>query len=163
MMSDNGMQIDREGIHIDRGLADSIAIEEELDANIEGEYTFPDPIKRRVSGWVYLVAAGVSVVAFSGGWMVAIAFVLLAVWQFLSSWPLETDEHQAMATAGAAVGFPVGHASAAVRFSGWRSKPRWSVLLYSATEPPDQRALVVVDAVSGAVAEQPYIEAIEPT
>jgi hypothetical protein len=30
--------------------------------------------------------------------------------------------------------------------------------MYSATEPPDQRALVVVDAVSGEVVEPPYVE-----
>jgi hypothetical protein len=35
------------------------------------------------------------------------------------------------------------------------------VILYSASEPPDQRALVVVDAVSGEVAEEPYVEEVE--
>jgi hypothetical protein len=34
-------------------------------------------------------------------------------------------------------------------------------VLYSASEPPDQRALVVVDAVSGDVAEEPYVEPVE--
>jgi hypothetical protein len=29
---------------------------------------------------------------------------------------------------------------------------------YSASEPPDQRALVVVDAVDGTVAEEVYVE-----
>jgi hypothetical protein len=71
------------------------------------------------------------------------------------------DENQAMTVAGAAVDFPIGHASAAVRFHGWRSRPRWSVVLYSASEPPDQRALVVVDAVSGDVVEEPYVEDVE--
>jgi hypothetical protein len=32
------------------------------------------------------------------------------------------------------------------------------VVLYSANEPPDRRALVVVDAVTGEVAEEPYVE-----
>jgi len=34
------------------------------------------------------------------------------------------------------------------------------VVLYSAAEPPDQRALVVVDAVSGDLTEEPYLEAV---
>jgi hypothetical protein len=55
----------------------------------------------------------------------------------------------------------VGHASAAVRFAGWRSRPRWAVVLYSASDPPDERALVVVDAVAGDVVET-YREAIRP-
>jgi hypothetical protein len=35
-------------------------------------------------------------------------------------------------------------------------------MLYSATEPPDQRALVVVDAVDGSIVETPYVETIRP-
>lgn len=159
-MSDEERRIDREGIHIERSLADQVAIEEELDANIEGAYRFPQPSRRRVAGWIYVVVGVLSIFAFEGGWMVALGFAGLAVWQFLSSWPLKVDEHRAMTTAAAAVDFPIGHASASVRFHGWRSRPRWSVVLYSATEPPDQRALVVVDAVTAEIVEIPYVEAI---
>jgi hypothetical protein len=35
------------------------------------------------------------------------------------------------------------------------------VVLYSAAEPPDQRALVGVEAVSGEVADEPYVEDVE--
>jgi hypothetical protein len=49
-------KVDREGIHIERDLADQIAIEEELDSNIQGDYRFPSPSRRRIAGWVYLVA-----------------------------------------------------------------------------------------------------------
>lgn len=159
-MSEEERRIDREGIHIERDLADHIAIEEELDANIEGEYRFPSPTRRRIAGWIYLVFGVVSLFAFDGGWIAAIGFTGLAVWQFLSSWPLEVDEHEAMTTAAAAVEFPIGHSSASVRFHGWRSRPRWSVMLYSATEPPDRRALVVVDAVTGDIVETPYVESV---
>ena len=154
-------RVDREGIHIDRDLADQIAIEEELDANAEGEYRFPSPERRRLSGWVFAVAAIVSAVAFDGGWLVGIGFAALAVWMFLSSWPLNVDEHEAMRNAAAVVDFPIGHASAAIRFHGWRSRPRWSVLLYSAVDPPDRRALVLIDAITGNPIDLPYVEAIE--
>lgn len=154
-------RVDREGIHIERHLADDVAIEEELDANVVGEYRFPSPARRRFAAWVFLAAAVVSILTIDGGWAVAVGFVLLATWHFLSSWPLRIDENQAMTTAAALVDFPIGHASAAVRFHGWRSRPRWSVLLYSAAEPPDRRALVLVDAVDGEVVESPYVEAIE--
>jgi hypothetical protein len=155
-------KVDREGIHIERDLADQIAIEEELDSNIQGDYRFPSPSRRRIAGWVYLVAGVICGLAFDGGWWVAGAFLALALWQFASSWSLGVDENEAMTTAAAAVGFPIGHASASVRFTGWRSRPRWSVVMYAATEPPDQRALVVVDAVSGAIVETPYVEDITP-
>lgn len=155
-------KVDRSGIHIDRDLADSIAIEEELDSNVEGEYRFPSPSRRRISGWVYLVAGLVSGLTFEGGWWVAAGFGALAAWQFASSWPLSIDEGEAMTTAAGAVPFPIGHSSASVRFHGWRSRPRWSVVMYSASEPPDQRALLVVDAVSGDIVEDPYVEDIAP-
>lgn len=154
------VHVDREGIHIERDLADSIAIEEELDSNVVGPYRFPTPMRRRISGWVFVVAAGISLLTIDGAWPVAVGFLALAAWQFAASWPMEIDEHKALEISAAEVDFPVGHASAAVTFSGWRSRPRWSVVLYSASEPPDQRGLVVVDAVSGEVAEDPYVEAI---
>ena len=158
-MSDE-RRVDREGIHIDRDLADEIAIEEELDANVEGQYRFPSPQRRGLSGWVLLVSALISILSIDGGWPVALGLGLLALWMFLSSWPLGLDEHQALRTAASVVDFPIGHASASVRFHGFRSRPRWSVLLYSASEPPDRRALVLVDAVSGDVVDLPYVEAI---
>ena len=159
-MNDDDRRIDREGIHIERDLTDQIAIEEELDANVEGEYRFPAPSRRRISAWVYLVAGAIAWMTIDNGWLVAAGFAVLASWQFLSSWPLAVDEREAMTKAAAAVDFPIGHSSASVRFHGWRSRPRWSVVLYSASEPPDQRALIVVDAVSGEVVETPYVEEI---
>lgn len=161
-MSEEAPKVDRSGIHIERDLADSIAIEEDLDSNIEGEYRFPSPNRRRIAGWVYLVVAVVCGLTFPGGWYVAIGFAALAAWQFASAWPLNVDEHEAMTTAASQMEFPIGHASASVRFVGWRSRPRWSVVMYSATEPPDRRGLVVVDAVDGHIAETPYTESITP-
>lgn len=159
-MSEEGRRIDREGIHIERDLADQVAIEEELDANVAGEYRFPSPTRRRFAAWIYLAVGALSVFAFEGGWIVALGFGGLALWHFLSSWPMEVDEHRAMTTAAAAVDFPIGHSSASVRFHGWRSRPRWSVVLYSASEPPDRRALIVVDAVTGEIVEEPYTEPV---
>jgi hypothetical protein len=161
-MNDQERRVDRDGIHIERDLADHVAIEEELDANLEGEYRFPSPSRRRIAGWVYLAAGVIAALTIDAGWIVGLGFAGLGLWQFLSSWQLEVDEHLAMTTAASAVEFPIGHSSASVRFHGWRSRPRWSVVLYSATEPPDQRALVVVDGVTGEIVETPYIESITP-
>jgi hypothetical protein len=154
-------RVDRLGIHIERDLADSVAIEEELDSNVVGPFRFPSPTRRRIAGWVFVAAAVLAMVVIDGGWLPAIGLFALAAWNFASAWPLAVDEARALAIAGAAVGFPVGHASAVVTFRGIRSRPRWSVVLYSGEEPPDQRALVVVDAVSGEVAEEPYVEPVE--
>jgi hypothetical protein len=154
-------RVDREGIHIDRDLAESVAIEEELDSTIVGPFRFPQPTRRRIAGWVFVVGAILVMVMIDGGWLPAIGLFGLAAWNFASAWPLAIDENRALSVAGSAVGFPVGHASAAVTFKGIRSRPRWSVVLYSAAEPPDQRALVVVDAVTGEIAEDPYVEPVE--
>jgi hypothetical protein len=161
-MTEEEPRVGREGIYIERDLADQVAIEEELDSNVEGEYHFPQPTRRRIAGWVYLAGGFVAVAAIDDGWLLGIAFAVLAAWHFLSAWPLVVDEREALTAAARVVEFPVGHSSATVRFQGWRSRPRWSVMLYAASEPPDQRALVVVDAVSGEVVESPYIEPIAP-
>jgi hypothetical protein len=154
-------RVDRSGIHIERELAESLAIEEELDSNLVGPYRFPSPMRRRISGWVFVAAAVIALAVIDGGWLPAVGLLALAAWNFASAWPLAVDEHRALSVAGAAVDFPVGHASAAVTFRGLRSRPQWSVVLYSAEEPPDKRALVVVDAVSGEVADEPYVEDVE--
>ncbi|MFQ5522814.1 MAG: hypothetical protein ACE5F5_04455 [Acidimicrobiia bacterium] len=160
-MSDHHeIQVDREGIHIDRELAEAVAIEEDLDANLADEYVFPDPARRRTSGWVMVAAAAMTVATVDGGWPVAAGMLLLAGWLFLSAWSLGIDEVQALSRAASAVPFPVGHAAASLRFRGWRSRPVWSVVLYSATEPPDERALVVIDAVNGELLGDPYVEAV---
>ncbi len=159
-MSNDEPRVDREGIHIDRSLAESLAIEDELDSNVTGPFRFPSPIRRRISGWIFTVFAVLAFLLIDGGWLPAVGFVALAGWQFASAWPLAIDEQRALEIAAARAEFAVGHASAAVTFRGWRSRPRWSVVLYSAQEPPDQRGLVVVDAVSGTVVEEPYFEAV---
>jgi hypothetical protein len=109
---------------------------------------------------VFLVAAVVVALTIENGWIPALGLLALAAWQFASAWPLNVDEHQALAAAGKVVEFPVGHASGAVTFKGWRSRPRWAMILYSASEPPDRRALVVIDAVDGDVVEEVYVEEI---
>ncbi len=159
-MSEQEPRVDRGGIHIESDLAESLVIEEELDSNVVGPYRFPAPTRRRISGWIFVVFAVVALLVIDGGWLPAIGFFVLAIWQFASAWPLNIDEHKALEIAAAAVSFPVGHASAAVTFRGIRSRPRWSVVLYSADEPPDQRGLVVVDAVSGEIDEVPYVESV---
>lgn len=161
MSDEDEPRVDRSGIFIERDLADAVAIEEELDSNVKGPFRFPEPTRRRTAGWVFVVTAVLTMVVIDGGWLPAIGLFALAVWNFASAWPLAVDESRAVSIAGASVKFPVGHASAAVTFRGFRSRPRWSVVLYSAEEPPDQRALVVVDAVSGQVTETPYVEDIE--
>ena len=116
-------EFDREGIYIDRDLADEIAIEEELDANVVGPYLFPSPKRRRIAAWIYLVAGLVATFAIDGGWMLGIGFALIAAWHFLAAWDLNVDEDQALRVAGSVVPFAVGHSSASVRFVGWRSRP----------------------------------------
>ena len=137
-MTGENPKIDREGIHIDRDLADQIAIEEELDANIGAEYRFPSPERRRIAGWIYLGAAVLIGLIINGGWIASMGLVGLAAWHFASAWPLNINEMEAMTKAASAVDFPIGHSSASVRFVGVRSRPRWSVVMYSATEPPDR-------------------------
>ena len=40
---------------------------------------------------------------------------------------------------------------------GWRSRPVWNVLVFSADEPPTERGLVRINAVNGEV-EDVYVE-----
>lgn len=156
--SDRERRVTREGIHIERDVADSVAIEEDLDSNITGPYRFPDPVRRLIPAVIYLVAA--VIVALTISPVPALLLAGLGIWHAISAFSLGVDQEEAMIKAASAVPFSVGHASAAITFHGLRARPRWSVILYSAAEPPDQRALVVLDAKTGERLGDPFIEEI---
>jgi hypothetical protein len=151
------------GIHIPREVAEAEGLPEDLDANIVGPYRFPDPRRRRISAWMYL-AAGLALGLLSGTNAVflvtATLLILIAAWHLLAAWKLGIEQEEVLERAAGAVPFAVGHASAAITFHGWRSRPRWSVIVYSADEPPTQRALVEFDAVTGERTSDAYVEAV---
>lgn len=129
------------------------------------EYSFPDNSRRRIPGALYVVL-GLAVGALAigrgnegplvnGGLVLGSVFlVLVGAFSISSGWSMAVDEQGALAAAGAAVGFAVGHASAQQVWRGVRSRPTWRVLCYSSEDPPRQRALVLVDSVTGRVVEQ---------
>jgi hypothetical protein len=137
----------------------------DLDASgYVGPYTFPDIARRRIPGYLYLaIATGCfalwalrrddSVLVNDGFLAAAVALLAWAAYTFAAGWRLRITETDALVAATAAVGFPVGHASAQLGFRGLRSRPTWRILLYSAEEPPAQRGLVLVDGVDGEVLE----------
>ncbi len=151
-----------DGIHVPREVADAEGIPEELDANVVGPYRFPDPRRRSIAGWMYaagsIVLAVLAVAVADLYWVTAALLAALAVWHFRAAWPLEVEQERALELAAAAAPFAVGHASAAVTFHGIRSRPRWSVIMYSADEPPSRRSLVQLDAVTGEQVEETYTE-----
>jgi len=156
--------MDRDGIQISEEIASEQGVPDELNADIVGDYVFPDPRNRAIAGKLYLIGAAVLVGSgfYLGGglWVVAGALLLVAAYHFLTAWKLQTNDLQALAAAAAAIDFPVGHASAAIRFQGLRARPVWNVIMYDAEEPPVNRALVVLDAVHTTVIGDPYVEPV---
>ncbi len=157
------MTMDRDGIEIPRDVADAQRLPDELNANLVTEFTVPDPARRATAAKVYVVGVAMTVVGGMAGlgagmWWVAGLLAVLAAVHAASAWSLKVREAEALVTAGRALGFPVGHASAAVRFRGPRARPEWNVILYDADEPPSKRALVFVDAVTGEVRGEPFVE-----
>jgi len=137
-------------------------VPEDLDSAAGGPYRFPDVARRRVAGFIYLVAAALVAVLLEpvGRWVMAGLLVALGLWHLAAAHHLAVSETEALGVSAGEVSFPIGHASATVGFSGWRSRPEWQVILYDAAEPPRQRALVRVDAISGHLLGEPYVEQI---
>ncbi|MFQ5966617.1 MAG: hypothetical protein ACE5MI_03280 [Acidimicrobiia bacterium] len=153
-------------VEIPRDVASSEGVPDDLDSASVGPYQFPSPRRRRIAGSLYLGAAalmalGAAVGLPTGLWIAAGGLVLLASYHFATAWKVTIDERAALQTAGSSVDFAVGHASAALRFEGFLSRPVWSVILYSASEPPTKRALVRIDARSSTLRAEPYVEEIE--
>ena len=152
-----------DGIEIPREVAEQEQVPEDLDSTRVGPYRFPDPRRRRTAAIAYLVLAVLVVVAVPnspGRWVAVALAAALAWWHWLAAWSRKIEPEGALAKAAIDAPFPIGHASAALTFHGWRSRPRWHVVVYDAGEPPARRALVVLDAVTGVRVDDPYVEDI---
>jgi hypothetical protein len=150
-----------EGIHIPREVAEQARVPEDLDAGSVSAYRFPNTQRRRIAAVIYLVLALVIVLVVRdspGRWVAALGVLVLAFWHWASAWPLRVSPEEALAKAAVEAPFPIGHASAAIIFHGWRARPRWHVVLYDASEPPKDRALIVLDGVTGERVEETYVE-----
>jgi hypothetical protein len=151
-------------LEIPNDVAADAAVPEDLDSDVYGPYAVPEPARRRSAGLVYLgaallVAVGIAVGLPGGMGVAAAGLGALAAYHAITAWHLAVREDRALETANRATEFPVGHASAAMSFEGWRARPVWNVLVFSADDPPTKRGLVRVDALSGEVVET-YTEAI---
>lgn len=152
-------------IEIPREVADAEGVPDDLDASLPSDFAFPNPRRRRSGAGVYSLATVAAAGGALGGlgvrmWWIAAFFAALAAHQLLSAWDLAVGEGEALSTAASELDFVIGHASAALRFSGWRSRPVWNVIAYSDDEPPTVRGLVLVDGVDGSLREVPYTEPI---
>ena len=135
----------------------------DLDASgFVGSYRFPDNSRRRIPGAIYLGLALICLVLYvttddesvlinTGFAWAAVILGMVGIFSITSGWRMHVDEKQALVAAQQAIAFPVGHASAQQVWHGIRSRPTWRVLCYSAEDPPEQRGLVLVDAVDGRV------------
>lgn len=130
-----------------------------------GPYKFPDNSRRRIPGFIYLIIAvsclalwlprrnNESALVSDGFFVAAILLAIVGLFSLSASWRMTVDEKLALVHATRAVGFAVGHASAQQVWRGFRSRPTWRVMCYSAQEPPLQRGLVLIDAVDARIVE----------
>ena len=83
-----------------------------------------------------------------------------SAFHWYAGWDLKVMDGAALEIANRHAEFAVGHASAALNFQGWRARPIWNVLMFSADDPPTQRGLVRVDGITGEVVGS-YLEDID--
>lgn len=153
-------------IEVAADVAAAAGMPDDLDANVLGPYEVPNPVRRRRAGFVYLIAAALTMVGIvaglpSGMWVTVGLFLFVAAYHFVGGHHLSVKDGEALTLANAATDFPVGHASAVLGFDGFLARPTWNVLVFSADEPPSQRGLVRVDGRSGEVLET-YTEPVPP-
>ena len=129
-----------------------------------GPHTFPNNNRRRIPASIYMVA-GVAIVALYGArgddspfvnlgllWG-GVALVLFGAYGLIAGLTLRVEESDALVSAARYLGFPVGHSAAQLVWRGWLSRPTWRILTYSTEDPPVQRAIVLVDGITGDVIE----------
>jgi len=154
------MSRDRRSIEIPGEVAEAAAIPEDLDSNVVGEYHVPDTNRRRRAAAVYFVgAAGLAGLLLAGvlpspmWWTGFGVLLVVGAYHLIAGWNLRVREGEALEIANRNVEFPVGHASASLGFTGWRARPVWNVLVFSADDPPTERALVRIDGIDATVVD----------
>ena len=117
---------------------------EELDVTAYvGPYLFPSPRRRRIAGTIYAVLALLCVIGWLAGsnvglLLATIFLALVAVYHFVTAWPLSIDQTEALLIATRTVGFPVGHSALL-----WQGPLQW---LLRQTDPGGQAATQVIPA-----------------
>ena len=157
---------DWRSIQIPEEVAAAAAVPDDLDSDVVGPYAIPDTARRRRAGAVYFTAAAIAALLIALTdlpelmWATAVgALGVIGLYHLIAGWKLRIREGRALEIANRATTFPVGHASAALGFIGWRSRPVWNVLVFSADDPPSERGLVEVDAIDGTVRGS-YVEKV---
>ncbi len=158
---------DRWAIYVPDDVAEAAAVPDDLDSDVDDiDYGVPDTNRRRRAGTVYLAGAVGVGLLIAGGflpqpmwWTATAVLVAVGIYHFIAGWSLTIREGQALEVANRAVAFPVGHASASLGFTGWRARPVWNVLVFSADEPPSERGLVRIDGIDGHVVDS-YVEQV---
>lgn len=162
-MSDREPQARR--IEIPQEVAEAADMPEDLQSIVLEPYAVPNTNRRRGAGTVYVVAAAITVLGILlldlpvGMWLLVALLVAIAAYHWLGGWDLQVMDGEALEIANREAEFPAGHASAALNFEGWRARPVWNVLMFSADDPPTQRGLVRVDGITGTVVGS-YVEDI---
>ncbi len=162
-------QNDLEAGNREGGLGDDAEVYDVLPDDLQPSevtepYIFPNNNRRRIPGYLYLATAAAclllwvfrsdeAVLVNDGFLFAAVLLAAVGAYHLVAGWDLDVDESDALVAASAAVGFPVGHASAQLGWRGLLSRPVWRILIYSAETPPLQRGFVMVDGVDGEVLE----------
>lgn len=148
---------------------DSLPAELDPSAASTETYVFPNNDRRRLAAVFYWTIAAVCLVIWllsrqddpvlvNEGWAAAaLGLAGFGLYSWFAGYNLAVDQRDALVAAIRTVGFPVGHASAQLRWRGLRSRPTWYVVVYDADDPPERRALVLVDGVDGQMLEH-FIE-----
>jgi hypothetical protein len=146
-----------ESAHIDE-------LPEDLDASAAVNITFPNNNRRRIPAVLYIIIGSASIAAYVANkgttplvdvglvWAGAL-LIVFGLYGLVAGRRLRIDETEALVSANAWSKFAVGHASAQMTWRGLLSRPAWRLLLYSAEDPPQRRAFVIVDGIDGSVIE----------
>lgn len=135
----------------------------DLDATLAVPVTFPNNNRRRIPAVLYLLMGSAAIAvaltrqgspSVNGGLVVGGGLlVAFAIYGWFAGRTLRIDETEALVATSAAIGFPVGHASAQLAWRGLGSQPVWRLLVYSSENPPARRGMAIVDGVTGEVLE----------
>jgi hypothetical protein len=155
-----------DGIEIDKDIAEETLLPDDLNSLAVGSYVVPDPRKRKqypfvVLGVVLLSFITSLIIEFVSFVPVIVILSIIALLLFVVNNKFQIQQQEVIEKITNNIDHSIGYYSIALTFQFTFKNiltPVWTVIVYSHENPPINKTIIEINAISGKVITEPYTE-----
>jgi len=158
-----------DGINISEKVAEKEFLPEDLNSLAVGNYTVPNPIKRKIYPYLTILVFFIFYIfslyyKFINFQPVFIILGLTICFLFLINNKLKVHQSQVIEAIIERIDYPINYYSIALTFQFNIKnflKPIWTIIVYSSENPPKKRTIIEIDAFNGNYIGNPFTETLD--